>query len=431
MQLNQKHPKIFYGWWIVVASLLITLYTGGIVYFGFTAVVEPIAEEFGWSYARISLASSLRGLEVGLLAPFVGFLADRWGSRRLVFAGSILVSLGLIALSRVSSLGTFYLAFTIIAIGTSVSVGTVLIAVVAKWFRNKIGIATGIVVSGFGFGGLLVPLVTILVDSLQWRTAMLILSLGMIVIVTPLSLLLRHKPEQYGYLPDGDLSASSTTGKSPASAESAEIDVSAKQAVRSGAFWHIALASMCHSFVIGAVITHVMPFLSSIDINRSTASLVALVLPVISVPGRLGVGLIMNKLDERRVYAIAFTLLTIAMFSLGFVAGGETWLLVFFAIVFGFGWGSSVTTRMTLLRKYFGRSSFGTILGFASGVMMIGSIIGSPLAGWVFDTWGSYQGMWFGLVSLTLVGLVLALTTPAISNTVKMGDNLGMQPDTK
>ena len=83
MHLNQKRPKIFYGWWIVGASLLITLYTGGVVYFGFTAVVEPIAEEFGWSYAQISLASSLRGLEVGLLAPFVGFLADRWGSRRL------------------------------------------------------------------------------------------------------------------------------------------------------------------------------------------------------------------------------------------------------------------------------------------------------------------------------------------------------------
>jgi len=423
MQLNQKRPKIFYGWWIVAASLLITLYTGGIVYFGFTAVVEPIAEEFGWSYAQISLASSLRGLEVGLLAPFVGFLADRWGSRRLVFGGSILVGLGLVALSRVSSLGTFYLAFTIIAIGTSVCIGTVLIAVVAKWFRKKIGIATGIVVSGFGFGGLLVPLVTILVDTLQWRTAMLSLSLGMIVIVTPLSLLLRHKPEQYGYLPDGDVSGSSAIGEIPASVESVEIDVPAKQALRSSVFWHVALASMCHSFVIGAVITHVMPFLSSIDITRSTASLVALVLPVISVAGRLGVGLIRNGLDERRVYAMAFALLTIAMFSLGYVAGGTTWLLIPFAIVFSFGWGGSVTTRMTLLRKYFGRNSFGTILGFASGVMMMGNIAGAPLAGWVFDTWGSYQGIWFGLVSLTLAGLVLALTTPSIGDTVEMNDN--------
>ena len=423
MQLNQKRPKIFYGWWIVAACLLITLYTGGIVHFGFTAVVEPIAEEFGWSYAQISFASSLRGLEVGLLAPLVGFLADRWGSRKLTFGGSILVGLGLVVLSRVSSLGAFYLAFTIIAIGMTTCLDTMLITVVGKWFRKKIGIATGIVVSGFGFGGLLVPLVTILVDTLQWRAAMFILSLGMIVIVTPLSLLLRHKPEQYGYLPDGDVSGSLATGEVPASAESVEIDVSAKQALRSNVFWHVALASMCHSFVIGAVITHIMPFLSSIDITRSTASLVALVLPVISVAGRLGAGLIRNGLDERRVYAMAYALLTIAMVSLGYVAGGATWLLIPFAIVFSVGWGTSVTTRMVLLRKHFGRSSFGTILGFASGVMMMGNMAGAPLAGWVFDTWGSYQGIWFGLVSLTLGGLVLALTTPRIGNTVGMNDN--------
>ncbi len=82
-----------------------------------------------------------------------------------------------------------------------------------------------------------------------------------------------------------------------------------------------------------------------------------------------------------------------------------------------------MTTRMTLLRRYFGRSNFGTILGFASGVMMVGHVSGAPLAGWVFDTWGSYQGIWFGLAPLTLVGLVLALTTPRIGHTVKMNGN--------
>ena len=427
MDLNQKRPKIFYGWWIVGACVFILLYIGGVVHFGFTAVVEPIAEEFGWSYAQISLASSLRGLELGLLAPLTGFLVDRWGPRRLVFGGSILVGLGLLALSRVSSLGTFYLAFALIAIGMSTCMGTVLITAVANWFRKKAGIAIGIVVSGFGLGGLLVPVVTVLVDTLQWRTAMLSLGLGMIIIVVPLSLLLRHKPERYGYLPDGDVSSSLETGEFYTSAENVEINISAKQALRNGAFWHIAFASMCHSFILSAVITHVMPFLSSIGIIRSTASLVALTLPVVSICGRLGVAWIGDRLDERRVYAVAFALMAIGMLCFGYVAGGVTWLLVPFVITFSFGWGGSVTTRMTLLRKYFGRSSFGTILGFTSGVMMVGHIAGAPLAGWVFDTWGSYQGIWFAFVSLTLAGLVLALTTPRIGNTVRMNDRPGTQ----
>ena len=258
---------MFYGWYIVGACLLITLYTGGIVYFGFTAVIEPIAEELGWSYAQISLAASLRGLEMGLLAPLVGFLADRWGPRRLVFGGSILGGIGLLALSRVSSLGMFYFAFALISVGTSACIGTVLITVVANWFRRKAGIATGIVVSGFGLGGLLVPLVTMLVDTLQWRTAMVGLSLGIFIVVMPLSLVLRHKPEQYGYQPDGEVDSVVEASESQTSRVTAEISIPAKQALRNRAFWHMAVASMCHAFVVGAVVTHMMPYLSSMGVG--------------------------------------------------------------------------------------------------------------------------------------------------------------------
>jgi cyanate permease len=124
--------------------LLITVYSAGVIYFGFTAVFEPIAEEFGWSYAQISLAASLRGLEVGLLAPLMGFLVDRWGPRRMVFGGSILTFVGFLILSRVSSLTMFYGAFVLIAIGMGTGTQTVLVPAVANWFRKKAGVAIGI-----------------------------------------------------------------------------------------------------------------------------------------------------------------------------------------------------------------------------------------------------------------------------------------------
>ena len=427
MDSSQKRSKVFYGWYIVGASLFVLLYTGGVVHFGFTAVFEPIAEEFNWSYAQVSLASSLRGLEMGLLAPLVGFLVDRWGPRRLVFAGSILICGGFLLLSKVSSLAMFYGAFALIATGMSLCGGTVLMTTVANWFRRKAGIATGIVVSGFGLGGLLVPVVTILIDRLEWRPAMLTVGLGMLVIVLPLSLLMRHKPEHYGHQPDGEVSSNVETMSVQNLTAVTEINITAKQALRKRAFWHLAFASMCHAFVLGAVVTHMMPYLSSLGIARATSSLVALVLPVASIIGRLNSGWLSDRFGRKQVFTISFILMTAGVFLFGYVDTGRMWLLVPFIITLSLGWGGSVTTRITLLREYFGRGSFGTIFGFTSGIMMLGHVTGAPLAGWIFDMWGSYQGAWLGYGALTLVGAILVFTIPSFSSTVQMSD----QPRTR
>ena len=123
MYFNQNSKKVYYGWYIVIACFLITLYTGGTVHLGFTAVFRPIAEEFHWSYAQVSLVASFRGLEIGFFAPFVGILVDRLGPRRLTFGGGMALALGLVILSQTSSLGMFYGAFAIIAIGIGICIG--------------------------------------------------------------------------------------------------------------------------------------------------------------------------------------------------------------------------------------------------------------------------------------------------------------------
>lgn len=407
------HRKIFHGWYIVGACVLITLYTMGIVHFGFTAVFEPIAEECGWSYAQISVAASLRGLEIGLLAPLMGFLVDRWGPRILIFCGSILVCLGLLFLSRVSSLITFYGAFGLIAIGVSTCTGTVLMTAVTNWFHKKASIAIGIVASGFGLGGLMVPVVTKLIDILQWRMAMVAVGLGMLVIVLPLSFLVRHKPEKYGYQPDGEVSGEAEIMQNPVSTANAEVNISYKQALRKRAFWHIAISATCYTFVTGAVVTHVMPYLSSISINRSVSSIVALVIPVASIGGRLSSGWLVNRFGSKKIFASSFALVAAGLLLYEYVNSEEIWLLVPFLITYSLGWGFSVTTRFSLIREYFGRVNFGTIIGFLSGIMMLGNIAGTPLVGWVFDTWGSYQGAWLGCGAISLIGAVLAFTIPS------------------
>ena len=118
-ELTGKSSRVFYGWWIVGACFLLSLYTGGTFILGFTAFFEPIANEFGWSYTQVSLAASLRGANMGLLAPLMGFLVDRWGPRRLILGGIVLLGIALILLSRVTSLSMFYGTFIIVAFGIS------------------------------------------------------------------------------------------------------------------------------------------------------------------------------------------------------------------------------------------------------------------------------------------------------------------------
>ena len=169
---------MYYGWWVVIACFIINLYVGGVIYFSFTAFFEPIQQEFGWSYTQISIATSLRGLEMGIFAPIVGFLVDRFGSRKLLLGGSIVIGIGLLILSFTQSLLMFYMSFLFIALGAGGCTSVVTMTAVAIWFRKNVGLALGIMASGFGAGGLIVPLVVFLIDACGWRLTLVILGAG-------------------------------------------------------------------------------------------------------------------------------------------------------------------------------------------------------------------------------------------------------------
>jgi MFS family permease len=187
----------------------------------------------------------------------------------------ILAAGGLFLMSVSTSLVTFYLAFALLAVGMSGCTLTVLMTTVANWFRRRVGLASGIAISGFGFSGVMVPLIVGLIAIYGWRTAVTILALGMIVVILPLSLLFRHKPEQYGYSPDGRQSDAATSSADMPLTQETEVEIKTGQAFRSGAFWRLALAFMYHIMVVSAAVTHVMPYLSSLGIDRSTSGLVA------------------------------------------------------------------------------------------------------------------------------------------------------------
>ncbi len=229
------------------------------------------------------------------MAPVIGMMVDRHGPRRLIFVGSLLLAAGTFLLSQTTSLLTYYGAFALIAIGMSACTITVLMTAVMNWFRKKSGIASSIVSAGFGFGGLMVPIIVWLVDSYGWRQAEFILAIGVLLLILPLSFLFRSKPEDYGYLPDGetrkDLSSNMVIEpQAGISSSQDEIAINGKQAIRNHTFWHLSVAFLLHHIVMSSVSTHVMPYLSSIGFAKSQSSLVATGIPLVSVGGRFSFG---------------------------------------------------------------------------------------------------------------------------------------------
>src|SRR4030043_2426964 len=147
--------KIFFGWLIVLACFIIGLYVAGTVHYSLTAFFEPLVEEFGWSYTQISFATSLRGLEMSIFAPLLGFLVYRFGSRKLTFLGVITAGLGLLLLSVTQSLAMFYGSFLLLSFGAGGCASIVSMTVVVNWFKKNEGKALGVLACGFGASGLM------------------------------------------------------------------------------------------------------------------------------------------------------------------------------------------------------------------------------------------------------------------------------------
>ena len=135
-------------------------------------------------------------------------------------------------------------------------------------------------------GLFVIAFITDLISKYEWRIAIMILASGIVVLILPLSLVMRHRPEQYNDLPEGQ--GDTTRIETKAIKQPAEINIGVREAIRSSIFWRLELSYIYLSIVINAIVTHVMPYLSSVGISRSSSSLVAMGLPLVSVVGRVG-----------------------------------------------------------------------------------------------------------------------------------------------
>lgn len=391
---SDKRDKVFYGWWIVLVMSILSVYGTGVFYYGFSTFVKPVVEEFAWSMAVVAGAFSIYRLEAGIASPIVGYLLDRIGPQKLVFTGGLVMGGGFIYLSCVNTVFSFYTAIISISIGWSafagIAVGNPL---VGKWFVKKRGSAIGIYGVARGISGLLVPVVAYLIVHYGWRSTLLILGPMTWLVVLPLSFFLRHSPEQYGLLPDGELSGQDSYNAyrkvKTAKAAEKEVDFSLRKAMGTSAFWIITLCLFTHQITQSAIFVHLIPYLIDMGIEPTSASSILMFIALTSIIGRYGSGWLSDRFNKKWLLAILFIIQPIGIFFL--IQMHSLLDVIPFVIFYSTAYGGTTVVKAIIVGDYYGRKNYGTIFGIIQGISTFGSIAGPLIAGFVYDINGSYQ----------------------------------------
>lgn len=414
--------KIFYGWWMLAATFTLLGIAGGSYFFGFSVFFNAILEDFGWDRATTALAFSIASMEGGIEGMLIGPLIDRYGPRRIMLVGVVMLGVGFFILSRINSIFGFYLVYMLLlGLGANAANGIAPLAAVANWFIKRRTISFGLLSAGWSVGGgIMVPLLGVMVQAWGWRVSAAILSATIFLVGIPLVMTVRHRPEDYGYYPDDmtkeeaeDLQADRNVDYASLEGVSTrrntlepERDFTTKQAIKTRAFWALSLAFAFRNLSQSAVIAHLVPLMVSRGFHAQTAANSLGLVAFMGTPGRLIFGFLGDILPKRALLVIAFLFQAIGLWLL--MTATSLPQVYAFTFFMGMSWGS-VPILFSLRAEYFGRSAFASISGFMQAIVSPASLVGPYFAGLVYDRTQNYNLAFIVFIGACLLAVVFAM----------------------
>ncbi len=400
--------RVFYGWWIVAGTMVLGTLSGGVYIHGFTAFVLPLSEDFDVGLGTISLAFSLASLGEVVWGPLQGMLVDRYGPRRVMFVGVTMMGLAFVLGSMAQSIVVFLLVFTpLVSIGVSMGMFAPPAATVGTWFVRRRGMAMAIAMTGFGLGGLVVPLVRFLIDTYDWRWTAAGIGVAVWVVGYPVVALMRHRPEQYGMFPDG---ASGPPKPAPASGPvgTGEIDFTVREALSTRAFWFIGAWFGLRMVVVASLGVHFIPIMEEKGYSAATGAALLSLFAIVTIPSRLAIGYLTDRLPKNLLAAALSSLIAVAIVVLALA--DELWQIYVFVVLYAVAWGGSGASMIMAIRgEYFGRKSFATIAGLGSILIVPGTVAGPIFTGFSFDRTGNYDLAFYTFIVAAMLSVVMML----------------------
>jgi sugar phosphate permease len=402
--------RLFYGWRMVGAATGMQVLQAALVNNAFGAYVAVLTEERGWSKTALSGAAALQQAEAAILGPVLGWLLDRFGPAVFIRAGIFVFGGGLMLLSTVDSLGGFYAAFIVIALGGSLAGFFPLNVALIHWFERFRARALSAMSLGIALGGLATPAIAWSLQTYGWRPTAFWSGVLAIVIGFPLALVMRNRPEDHGLKVDGlpDKAAEDlekTIGGTP---RPATRDFTAREALRTRAFWLLSLGHGFALFTVHTVLVHAITHLKEgLGYSIAAAAMVMALVTAFQVVGVMLGWWIGDRWDKRRISAACMLAHAFGLLLLTYAF--HLWMLVAFAVLHGTAWGLRGPFMQAIRADYFGRAAIGMILGLSYTIIIIGQIGGPMIAGVMADASGNYRGGFTLLAVLAGLGSLFFL----------------------
>lgn len=393
--------KFFYGY-VVVAAATVIFFTvwGGNRTFGI--FLEPMLNEFGWTRAGISGAYTFTMLIMGVLGVFAGTLTDRFGPRVVLLGSACIMGLAFILISRVQALWQFYLFYGVI-LGVGMS-GTFipLMSAVVRWFVKRRALMSSMLTAGQAVGiVVLPPLFTLLISNYGWRVSYVILGGVTLAVIFLAGLAVKRDPGEMGMMPYG--ADESTTRHLDLQAAG----LSLGEAVRTRQFWLLSTLSFADFFIINGIVVHIVIHAIGLGMAPTAAAGILSLAAGISIPARIIVGGIADKIGYRRALTICFS---VAAAGLLLLQIEDPWILYVFAPLFGFSLWASHSLIPPLMAELFGLRSNATILAASVFIGSIGGALGPVVAGYIYDVTGGYALAFLVFVAAAIIAVVSVLS---------------------
>ena len=382
--------RLFYGWKMVAAGSALQFLQAGLMTQSFGAYVAVLQAERGWSKTALSAAAAIQQMESAILGPILGWFMDRFGPQGMIRVGIVLFGLGLMLLSTSSHLPSFYAAFVVIALGSSLCGFFPINVALINWFERYRARALSAMSIGLAFGGISVPLVAWSLQAFGWRATAFYSGFIAIGVGLPLAFVIRRRPEDHGETVDGLPSQTLTTPSGSSFSEDPTRDFTAREALRTQAFWLLSLGHGFALLVVNAVVVHAISHMNQgLGYSVAQASFVYTLLTLSQIGGVLIGWWIGDRYEKRLICAACMLMHASGLLFLTYAV--SVWMVIAFAVLHGAGWGLRGPFMQAIRADYFGRSAIGMILGLSFMIIVVGQIGGPMIAGALADATGDYR----------------------------------------